>query len=1452
MAADAAAPMGGLFLNPEHRSSKVWKDNVSTDAHGTPFARKSVAVEDNEDAEALMWAALEEFPAYERLRMVFLNEEEKVPVDVRYLSRGERQRVLESAFATTDQDNLHLLQRLKERLQRVRIALPTVEVRFEHLRISADVHVGSRALPSLTNFVRNFVEDMLVSMKIMSSDKKDFKILKDVSGVIKPGRMTLLLGPPGAGKSTLLVALAGKLEADLRATGTITYNGHGFNEFEPLGTSAYIGQEDNHIGEMTVRETLDFSARCQGVGYKNEMLTELVGREKERHIHPDPEIDAFMKAMAVKGKKHSMATDYMMKVLGLEVCADTLVGNEMLRGVSGGQKKRVTTGEMVVGPKKTLFMDEISTGLDSSTTFQIVKCVRNFVHLLEGTVLMALLQPPPETYDLFDDVLLLAEGYVVYLGPRESILHFFELMGFKLPPRKGVADFLQEVTSKKDQKQYWADKSRPYQYIPVAVFAEAFQDYQAGKDLSAHLATPYNKAGSHPAALSKRKYAMSSWELFKACTQREILLISRHRFLYIFKTTQVAIMAIITGTLFLRTTIEPTNEIYGNMYLGCLFFALIHMMFNGFSEMAITVHRLPVFYKQRDNRFYPAWAFSLPSWFLRIPYSVVEAVIWSCIIYYCVGFTPEADRFFRYMFLLMLMHQMALAIFRLIGALARDMVVANTFGSFALLIVFLLGGFIIARNDIHPWWIWGYWLSPLSYSQNAIAVNEFLAPRWNQNVATGYRKLYINIMKPRGLFLESWWYWVGVGVLTGYMLLFNLVVILAFAYLDPLGKPQAVIPEDPVEPPSVEAAVPETATKRTFRSDGTPEMTLDVAALEKRDSGKKKGMILPFQPLSLTFLKMCYYVDMPAEMRSQGLTDARLQLLRNVSGAFRPGVLTALVGVSGAGKTTLMDVLAGRKTGGYIEGDIRVSGYSKVQKTFARISGYVEQTDIHSPQVTVYESLLYSSWLRLPREVNKTTRYAFVEEIMSLVELDTLRNALVGLPGSTGLSTEQRKRLTIAVELVANPSIIFMDEPTSGLDARAAAIVMRTVRNTVDTGRTVVCTIHQPSIDIFEAFDELLLMKRGGRVIYMGPLGENSQTMIDYFMTVEGVPIIKDGYNPATWMLEVTSPAAEARLKKDFADIYSVSDLHREIEELIEELSVPPPSSRDLSFPTEYSQDSMTQFKACLWKQNLTYWRSPNYNAVRFFFTLICALIFGSVFWDIGSKRGSQQDLFNVMGALYAAVLFLGINNASSVQPIVSVERTVFYRERAAGMYSPLPYAFAQGAIEIPYLVLQTIIYGLVTYSMIHFEWTAAKFFWYLLFMFLTFTYFTVYGMMAIGLTPSQQLAAVISSAFYSLWNLFSGFIIPQPLIPGWWVWFYWISPIAWTLYGLIGSQLGDVKERMTAQGYGTIQVDVFLRHYFGFRHDWLGYCVAVLIAYIVVFWFGFAYSIKYINFQKR
>lgn len=786
------------------------------------------------------------------------------------------------------------------------------------------------------------------------------------------------------------------------------------------------------------------------------------------------------------------------------------------------------------------------------------------------------------------------------------------------------------------------------------------------------------------------------------------------------------------------------------------------------------------------------------------------------------------------MFLLFSVHQMAIGLFRMMASIARDIIIANTFGSAALLVIFLLGGFILPKAMIKPWWVWAFWVSPLSYGQRAISVNEFGAEQWSKISVNGNSTLGGSLLESHSLPTAGYWYWLGVGVLLLYALLFNLIVTLALAYLNPIRRSQSIIPPE---------------SEETSKSDGPTISNANGTSVE--NGVKKKGMILPFQPLAMTFHKVNYFVDMPKEMSSQGVSEKKLQLLSSVSGVFSPGVLTALVGASGAGKTTLMDVLAGRKTGGYIEGEIKISGYPKEQKTFARISGYVEQNDIHSPQVTVQESLLFSSYLRLPKEVSQNQRKEFVEEVMALVELDSLRHALVGLPGSTGLSTEQRKRLTIAVELVANPSIIFMDEPTSGLDARAAAIVMRTVRNTVDTGRTVVCTIHQPSIEIFEAFDELLLMKRGGRVIYGGKLGEKSQTLINYFQSINGIPPISSGYNPATWMLDISTPAAEERIGEDFANLYKKSEQYREVETSIENLSVPPTGSTQLKFSSTYSQGSFSQFKMCWWKQNIVYWRSPPYNAVRLFFTTLSALIIGSIFWDVGSKRDTYLNLTVVMGALYSSVMFLGVNNSSSVQPIVSIERTVFYREKAAGMYSPFPYALAQGLVEIPYITVQTIIYGVITYFMINFERDVGKFFMYLLFMFLTFTYFTFYGMMAVGLTPNQNLAAIVSSAFYSLWNLLSGFIVPKPSIPKWWLWFYYICPIAWTLRGIITSQLGDIETTIVGPGFeGTVKE--YLEVAFGFEPDMIGVSVAVLIGFSFFFFIIFALSIKFLNFQRR
>ncbi|KAK9288073.1 hypothetical protein L1049_016519 [Liquidambar formosana] len=1087
-------------------------------------------------------------------------------------------------------------------------------------------------------------------------------------------------------------------------------------------------------------------------------------------------------------------------------------------------------------------MDEISTGLDSSTTFQIVTCLQQLVHVTDATALVALLQPAPETFDLFDDVLLMAEGKIVYHGPRNQVLQFFEDCGFKCPERKGAADFLQEVVSKKDQAQYWHRTDIPYNYVSVDQFSETFKACNFGERLNEELSKPYDKSKCHNNALSFSIYTLSRWKLFKACMAREMLLIKRNSFVYVFKTTQLVIIAFLTMTVFIRTRMA-VDSLHANYFMSSLFYTLVRLMTNGVAEMALTVARLPVFYKQREFYLYPPWAYAIPASISKIPFALVESILWTAVTYYVIGYSPEVGRFFCQFLLLFAVYQASISMCRFIASIFQTMVAATTFGTLILILMFLFGGFIIPRPSLPPWLRWGFWISPMTYGEIGLSLNEFLAPRW-QKVSTGNTTIGRDVLTSHGLNFDGYFYWISLGALLGFMILFDFGFVLALTYLKPPGMSRAIISKKKLSQLQGREDCNNSAQLRN-------ESTLAASPKTTAETRKAGRMVLPFEPLAITFKDVQYFVDTPPEMREHGFNQKKLQLLHDITGAFRPGILTALMGVSGAGKTTLMDVLSGRKTGGTIEGEIKIGGYPKVQKTFARISGYCEQNDIHSPQITIEESVFFSAWLRLSPEIDPETKAKFVEEVIEKVELDDIRDSLVGIPGQSGLSTEQRKRLTIAVELVSNPSIIFMDEPTSGLDARAAAIVMRAVKNVVATGRTIVCTIHQPSIDVFEAFDELILMKRGGQIIYSGMLGHHSIKLIEYFEGIPGVPNIKDNYNPATWMLEVTSASVEAELGLDFASIYKESPLYQDTIDLVRQLSEPPPGSKDLQFPTRFPQNSWVQFMACLWKQHLSYWRSPEYNLHRFMFMIVAAMLFGAVFWQQGKKIHHEQDLFTILGSMFIAVLFLGINNCSAVLPYVVTERTVLYREKFAGMYSSRAYSLAQVTIEIPYILLQAILYVAITYPTIGYYWSAYKVFWYFYATFCTFLYFVYLGMLIVSLSSNLQVASILAAAVYTILNLFSGFLMPGPKIPKWWVWCYWICPTSWSLNGLLNSQYGDLnREILISRELKT--VSSFLEDYYGFQHNRLGLVAVMLIVFPIAFALLFAYCIGKLNFQRR
>jgi ABC-type multidrug transport system ATPase subunit len=324
--------------------------------------------------------------------------------------------------------------------------LPQVEIRFDEVANSASVTVKEvktkkTELPTLANVIRMSAAKMTAKTHVVKK-----QILHNVSGVVKPGTMTLVLGQPGSGKSSLLKLLSGRLPHDknLAVKGQVTYSGAAQKTLVkhlPQFIS-YVGQNDGHLPTLTVQETLAFAHACSGGSLPKDggLLTNGTAEENTEAL----------KAAQALYKYHP---DVIMQQPGLETCQNTIVGGEMLRGVSGGERKRVTLGEMAFSKSYVAMLDEISTGLDSAATLDIVSTQRSLANTFHKAMVISLLQPSPEVFALFDDVLLLNEGFVMYYGPTSRVQDYFESLGFRCPPRRDVADFLLDLGTDK-QRQY--------------------------------------------------------------------------------------------------------------------------------------------------------------------------------------------------------------------------------------------------------------------------------------------------------------------------------------------------------------------------------------------------------------------------------------------------------------------------------------------------------------------------------------------------------------------------------------------------------------------------------------------------------------------------------------------------------------------------------------------------------------------------------------------------------------------------------------------------------------------------------------------------------------------------------------------------------------------------------------------------------------------------------------
>jgi ABC-type lipoprotein export system ATPase subunit len=348
------------------------------------------------------------------------------------------------------------------------------------------------------------------------------------------------------------------------------------------------------------------------------------------------------------------------------------------------------------------------------------------------------------------------------------------------------------------------------------------------------------------------------------------------------------------------------------------------------------------------------------------------------------------------------------------------------FGTFLVLLFSLFGGFMVTPNTIPSYFLWLYWLNPVAWAFQALLINEFNSDKYASlprmvNLATLFEKsdpALIVFLQTCGFKSSRVWIVYSFVFLIPYILL--CAAVLAFV----LHKVRLQPSRNAIK---MSQAVPD-------------------------DDANSKEFDMPFTPVDVTFESLFYDVK-----ASTG--DEVLRLLNGVCGAFRAGRMVALMGSSGAGKTTLMDVISLRKTSGTLTGEVRLNGFLQERVSFLRCSGYVEQFDVQQAQLTVRETVVFSARLRLdsrnPATATDEGKLRFVDHVLKMLELNVIKMLQVGNYEEGGLTFEQRKRLAIAVELCASPSVIFLDEPTSGLDSRGALIIMRAMKRIADTGRTV-------------------------------------------------------------------------------------------------------------------------------------------------------------------------------------------------------------------------------------------------------------------------------------------------------------------------------------------------------------------------------------------------------------
>ena len=1228
--------------------------------------------------------------------------------------------------------------------------------------------------------------------KLAGIGQRRIDILRNLDGLVRAGEMLVVLGPPGSGCSTFLKTITGETHGyTVDKDSHINYQGISFEQMHKhfRGEAVYTAEQDVHFPQLTVGDTLYFAARAR------------TPRNTPGHI-----------------KKEDYARhmrDVIMATLGIRHTINTRVGNDFVRGVSGGERKRVSIAEACLNNSPLQAWDNSTRGLDSANAIEFCKTLRISTDLMNMTAGVAIYQAPQAAYDLFDKAIVLYEGRQIFFGTTTHAKQYFINMGFECPERQTTADFLTSMTSAPERKVRSGFENKvprtPDEFAEVwknspehAALMKEIEEYEKEHPIGGEDLRRFQESMALQKAKRQRPaspYTLSYGQQTRLCLWRGFRRLAADPTLTATQLFGNFLMALVIGSVFYNLD-QTTNSFFSRGAL--LFFAILMNAFGSALEILTLYAQRPIVEKHTRYALYHPSAEAFASMLTDMPYKVCNAIIFNLTIYFMTNLRRTPSAFFFFVLISFVLTLVMSMLFRTIASVSRTLSQALAPAAILILAIVIYTGFAIPTRNMLGWSRWINYVDPVAYGFEALMVNEFSGRSFDCAVfvpsGPGYgsglaNKVCTSVGSVAGqqrvsgdaLINQTYQYyashrWRNLGILFAFMAGLMLAYLGAAEYISAKKSKGEVLVFRRGHAPA--------ALMKKSADDAEAGAGNAVAA--EKSQRQDVSDIIQKQTAIFQWHDVCYDIKIKNEDR---------RILDHVDGWVKPGTLTALMGVSGAGKTTLLDVLATRVTMGVISGEMLVDGQQR-DSSFQRKTGYVQQQDLHLETTTVREALNFSAILRQPAHVPRAEKVAYVDEIIKLLEMEDFADAVVGVPGE-GLNVEQRKRLTIGVELAAKPQLLlFLDEPTSGLDSQTSWSILDLLEKLKNNGQAILCTIHQPSAVLFQRFDRLLFLQKGGQTVYFGDIGKSSKILTSYFER-NGAFACPAEANPAEWMLEVIGAAPGSYTEIDWHQVWrdspelkavyrELSDMKHERPNLIQRVATKDNKAQYREFAAPFGVQLMEVQKR-VFEQ---YWRTPSYIYSKLGLVIASGLFVGFSFFK---ANNSIQGLQNQMFGIFMLMTIFG-QLVQQIMPLFVTQRALYeVRERPSKTYSWKAFMISSLIVEIPWSALCAALLFFTWYYPIGLYANAAEtntvhergaLMFLLILAFLIFT--CTFATMVIAGIPDAETGGNMANLCFSLTLVFCGVLATPTALPGFWIWMYWVSPFHYLVEGLLATAIKD------------------------------------------------------------